>query len=252
MSTPVGNLKRIVTIRYSLRSTRTVLKPISSSRAPFPTRPSTAPPRRYRQRRFHPPILLASFSSGSVHCRYKAFCDTWFCKKSIVDTIFRIGHWSKEAADKWELDRTQHPSGAADSRATTKAQIAQQARRDAHYALQRHTKYRYNRMLAGICDTCGADTAKQHMHRIKCWVCSRLVCQSEKCRVAEHSLCTECRPRCRIRPDQTGDRENLHFRTAGILPERDQPEVCDSCNLEKATCQAVASILRLPLCCCPA
>ena len=140
MSTPVGNFKRIVTIRYSLRSTRTVLKPISSSRAPFPTRPSTAPPRRYRQRRFHPPILLASFSSGSVHCRYKAFCDTWFCKKSIVDTIFRIGHWNKEAADKWELDRTQHPSGAADSRATTKAQIAQQARRDAHYALQRHKK----------------------------------------------------------------------------------------------------------------
>ena len=176
--------------------------------------------------------MLASFSSGSVHCRYKAFCDTWFCKKSIVDTIFRIGHWSKEAADKWELDRTQHPSGAADSRATTKAQIAQQARRDAHYALQRYTKYRYNRALAGICDTCGADTAKQHMHRIKCWVCSRLVCQSEKCRVAEHSLCTGCRPHCSSRLD--GDRESLHVRAASILPKRDQPEVCDSCNFEKS------------------
>ena len=65
-----GNFKRIVTIRYSLRSTRTVLKPISSSRAPVPTRPSTAPPRRYRQRRFHPPhsvgIVLVGIRSLQV------------------------------------------------------------------------------------------------------------------------------------------------------------------------------------------
>ena len=220
-------------MRYSLRSTRTVLKPISSSRAPFPTRPSTAPPRRYRQRRFHPPHIVGIVLVGIRSLQVQGVLRYLVLQKSIVYTIFRIGHWSKEAADKWELDRTQHPSGAADSRATTKAQIAQQARRDAHYALQRYTKYRYNRALAGICDACGADTAKQHMHRIKCWVCSNLVCQSEKCRVAEHSLCTECRPRCCSRPDQTGDRDNLHFRIAGILPERDQPEVCDSCNLEK-------------------
>ena len=64
MSTPFGNFKRIVTIRYSLRSIRTVLKPISSSRAPFPTRPSTAPPRRCRQRKFHPPHIVGTVLVG--------------------------------------------------------------------------------------------------------------------------------------------------------------------------------------------
>ena len=170
---------------------------------------------------------------------------------SVVDTIFRIGHWNQEIADRWHLDRTEHLRGIADSRADktekTKPQIAHIARREAHYQLQRYTKYRNFRQPAGICSLCGTETT---LARVKCWVCNGLACQ--ECHVAEHVLCNYCKEYCHTRPDHTRDYENLHYLPPGRLAPHAQSSACESYQMEKNSCQAVASILRLPLCCWPA
>ena len=155
---------------------------------------------------------------------YKVFCDTWFGKKSIVDIIFRCGHWDESVADRWSDDRKQHPSGIAGSRAATTNQATQKAknaRREAHYELQKYNGYSCLMKAHGPCGRCGTDTATTNQHRVQCWVCQ----------VEDHIVCTWCRQDCVWRQEACAGADSWHYPGRGKLEIHDQTSACESCGL---------------------
>ena len=168
MIRPVGNFKRIFTIRYSSKSTRTVLKPISSSRAPFPTRPSPAPPRRYRQRRIHPP----------PYCWYRSRRDPFIAGTRRFAILGSAKRASTTPSAGLDIGAKKQPTSG--SSIVHSIQAAQRIRvlQPTHRSPSKPAETKITRCSGtpsigitgcwrGICDTCGADTAKEHMHRIK-------------------------------------------------------------------------------------
>ena len=73
--------------------------------------------------------------------------DSWYSKKSVVDVIFRVGHWDARLAQLYTEDRERNPRkrAPADSQGAkqekTPAQKASAARHKARYERRRRQKW---------------------------------------------------------------------------------------------------------------
>ena len=71
--------------------------------------------------------------------------DSWYGKKSVVDVIFRVGHWNEQLAKLYREDKAHNPRtrAPADSQGDEE-RAAQQAVREAS-DLRRHARYERRR-----------------------------------------------------------------------------------------------------------
>jgi hypothetical protein len=170
---------------------------------------------------------------------YKVFCDQWFGKKSIVDCIFRVGHWNADLTEMYENALTN--GGYATSRvgATRRKEdpeplrAAFESRKKARYARQRFDRYQAAHQAPGTCDHC---SFVENYGLIMCMCCKAKVCSW--CQVKDHVLCTDClatrQDRVKWYADSVGaaspDGGSYHVLEADIVSTA-QPTECANCHL---------------------
>lgn len=121
--------------------------------------------------------------------RYKAFVDTFFRKKSLVDAIFRTGHWNEALAGTFAGDLGGLvPSQSALPPKETHA--ARALRKDALRARMTRKKWLQGNVNPGRCQQCGWhtdwETHEWYQNRTQCWVCEDIVCK-RWCAVEDHA-----------------------------------------------------------------
>ena len=149
-----------------------------------------------------PPSLV------SCRARYKAFLDTFWRKKSLVDTIFMVGHWNEETRRAYcndlplpwlRDDLTIEGAGApADNPATAGGAVASRAaalaaRRKLRSLLRRQARHELSNQEPGPCEQCTWRTEWSRAgekRRVRCVICHKKVCSW--CIVPDCIICMEC------------------------------------------------------------
>ena len=121
--------------------------------------------------------------------RYKVFLDQFFRKKSLVDAIFRAGHWNEALAHKFGESVA---GGLVPSQSALTPEETSHARSLRRLALQermRRKKWLHASHPGGDCQNCGWKTQWDEpafQLLTQCWVCEKLVCK-RWCSLAEHA-----------------------------------------------------------------
>ncbi len=164
--------------------------------------------------------------------------DTWFRKKSLVDTIFKTGHWNERLATMYAADLALHGGGASSPAAVTTEEAQRRAQHRHAFKLRRNALFWRNKMrkaelasrTPGECANCGWS---EQDCRIQCWVCKRLVCTF--CQVTNHVLCHRCKDLCREEFD------GYHYLEPPELPLHSCTDHCESCHTPTTPGDAGAS-----------
>ena len=166
-------------------------------------------------------------------CRYKAFLDKWWRKKSLVDTIFMVGHWSREHSNAYIQDLSAPPPVVAGGTAggtvggdTVVSRVdALQARRAYRYAMNCVRRFTASDMPPGSCNTCQWQTDWERdadmQPRVQCFSCTRLVCRRWCC-VPEFLVCKQCHP---------GPELPVNMLVPATVPITQTSDACSSCGI---------------------
>ena len=145
---------------------------------------------------------LSTATDPYQHIRYKAFLDKWWRKKSLVDTIFVCGHWSRDISNTYLQDLAEPPLPLPapppddNADAVVSRVGALKARRQHRYARSRMHRFMKSSVEKGVCSSCGwhTDWEPEDLRlRVQCIFCSRLVCRRWCC-VPDFLVCKTCHP----------------------------------------------------------
>ena len=180
-------------------------------------------------------------------CRYKAFVDKWWRKKSLVDAIFMMGHWSRELGSAYVQDLgtplpVVQPVAAAGGDAVVSRVAALQARRKYRYALSRMQRFTASNHPAGVCSTCGWHTNYEGdmkmQPRVQCVSCTRLICKRWCC-VPDFVVCRQCHPGSELPTSRV---------KSATVPVTQQSEACSSCGIAAGSADSRAGLQPLRRC----
>ena len=153
--------------------------------------------------------------------------DHWWRKKSLVDTIFQLGHWSKEVSNAYVGDLKEpapdyQPPAAATGDAAVSRDAAAIARKRFRNALNQRNRAQASYQPSGQCG-CGWLTDWEPevdmQPRVRCLLCSSLVCRRH-CTLPGYAVCMRC---CPTPPEGR--------RLSATVPRTEQGQECACCRL---------------------
>ena len=156
----------------------------------------------------------------------------------MVDTIFRIGHWSTRVAEAWHQDKTTRTiAQLTDGRTScSRAAIAKRIRHRVQYEIQRRVKYDHSWVRPAICGQCWCTTQE---FCVKCYICKVDVCGG--CAVTGHILCKKCVSNglCHQIQEREAATASWHYLPPASLQSEGPGDCCASCEMR---CESLTQV----------